>query len=103
MAEKKLSDFIVSTLNGVYDAYDPYTKVGKQARFENGIMHGVYREFYDEEKKRVKAEGHFENGAKQGVWTEFDRKGRVESVKIWNKGELLERTMYDDEDEGELK
>ncbi len=100
MAEKKHgSDFIVSTLNGTYDAYDPYTKTSKLAKFENGIMHGVYKEFFDEEKKAIKTEGHYENGTKQGVWTEFDKKGRVESVKIWNRGELLERTMYDDEDE----
>jgi antitoxin component YwqK of YwqJK toxin-antitoxin module len=103
VAEKKHSDFILSTLNGVYDAYDPYTKVSKQAKFENGIMHGIYREFFDEDRKHPKAEGHYENGAKQGVWTEFDKKGRVESVKIWNKGELLERTMYDDEDDGDAK
>ena len=45
MAEKKQSqnEFIVSTLNGIYDAYDPYTKIHKQVKFENGIMHGLYK------------------------------------------------------------
>lgn len=101
MAEKKQSqnEFIVSTLNGIYDAYDPYTKIHKQVKFENGIMHGIYKEYYDEEKKQMKMEGHYESGMKQGVWSEFDRKGSIETVKIWNKGELLERTMYDDEEE----
>lgn len=101
MAEKKQSrnDFVISTLTGICDAYDSYTKIHKQAKFENGLMHGIYKEYYDEEKKQVKMEGHFENGMKQGVWSEFDKKGRIEAVKIWNKGELLERTMYDDEDE----
>ncbi|MCE5300296.1 MAG: hypothetical protein LLG37_05415 [Spirochaetia bacterium] len=98
MAEKKHGDFVANSLNGVYDTYDPYTKTSRQTRFENGIMHGPYREYGDEDRKTLKVEGHFENGAKHGVWTEYDKKGRVEAVKIYNKGELLERTMYDDEE-----
>lgn len=101
MAERKQSrnDLIASSLNGIYDTYDPYAKVHKQAKFENGIMHGICREYFDEEKKHLKMEGHYESGMKQGVWSEFDKKGSIEAVKIWNKGELLERTMYDDEEE----
>src|SRR5665811_1764233 len=91
MAEKKQAhnDIIISTLNGIYDAYDPYTKIHKQVKFENGIMHGLYKEYYDEEKKQMKMEGHYESGMKQGVWSEFDKKGSIEAVKIWNKGCLL--------------
>lgn len=101
MAEKKQSrnDLIVNSLNGIYNTYDPYSKLHKQAKFENGIMHGIYKEYYDEDRKNVKIEGHYESGMKQGVWSEFDKKGSIEAVKIWNKGELLERTMYDDEEE----
>ena len=101
MAEKKQNDFIASALNGIYDAYDSYLKVYKQAKFESGMLHGVYREYFDGEKKQMKTEGRFENGMKQGVWSEYDKKGKIECVRIWNRGELLERTMYDDEVEGE--
>ena len=44
-------------------------------------------------------EGRYEEGMRQGVWTEFDRNGKVEGVEIFNKGELLERTLYEDEEE----
>jgi|GEM_PF-1965351 antitoxin component YwqK of YwqJK toxin-antitoxin module len=102
MSEKKQIGPMANSLNGVCDAYDPHAKTHKQAKFENGIMHGPYREFFDGVKTSIKVEGYYENGVKHGVWTEYDKKGRVEAVKIWNKGELLERTMYDDEDENEI-
>jgi antitoxin component YwqK of YwqJK toxin-antitoxin module len=101
MADKKQNDFIVSTLNGIYDAYDSCLKLYKQAKFENGMLHGTYKEYFDEGKKQIKTEGRFESGMKQGVWSEYDKKGRIECVRIWNRGELLERTMYDDEVESD--
>ncbi|MEI7542940.1 MAG: hypothetical protein WCJ94_06790 [bacterium] len=87
---------ITGTLNGTYEAYDTYLHIYKQAKFESGMLHGLYKEYY-EETKQVKIEGHYENGMKQGAWSEFDKKGKILVVKIWNKGEMLERTMFDDE------
>ena len=87
------------TLNGQHDTFDPRGNVFVEANFENGIMHGVYKEFFDEHKKKLKVEGRYEEGMRQGVWTEFDRDGKVEGVEIFNKGELLERTLYEDEEE----
>jgi len=86
------------TLNGTHEIFDPRGNVFVQARFENGIMHGAYKEFYDDEKKNLCLEGRYEDGMKQGVWTGFDRNGKVDGVEIFNKGELLERTLYEDEE-----
>lgn len=101
MAEKKRSqaNFAMHTLNGVHEIFDPRGNVFVEARFEGGVMHGLYREFYDEEKKKIRVEGRYEDGMRQGVWTAYTRKNKVEGVEIFNKGELLERTLYDDEED----
>jgi len=100
MSEKKKSQpgFALHTLNGTHEIFDPRGNVFVEARFEGGVMHGIYREFFDEEKKKPRAEGRYEDGMKQGVWTAYSRKGAVEGVEIFNRGELLERTLYDVEE-----
>ncbi len=101
MAEKKRSqaNFAMHTLNGVHEIFDPRGNVFVEARFEGGVMHGPYREFFDEEKKKLRTEGRYEDGMRQGVWTSYTRKNKVEGVEIFNKGELMERTLYDDEED----
>jgi antitoxin component YwqK of YwqJK toxin-antitoxin module len=101
MAEKKRaqSNFALHTLNGIHEIFDPRSNAYVEATFEGGVMHGQYREFFDEEKKKLKTEGRYEDGMRQGVWTAYTRKSRVEGVEIFNKGELLERTLYDDEED----
>ena len=97
--EDKRKQAMPHTLNGRHETFDPRGNVFVEANFENGIMHGVYKEFFDENKKRIKIEGRYEEGMRQGVWTEYDREKKVEGVEIFNKGELLERTLYADEQE----
>jgi antitoxin component YwqK of YwqJK toxin-antitoxin module len=99
--EKKKSQhsFSTHTLNGVHEIFDSRGNVFVEARFESGVMHGLYKEFFDEEKKKLKTEGRYEDGMRQGVWTAYTRKAEVEGIEIFNKGELLERTLYDDEEE----
>jgi antitoxin component YwqK of YwqJK toxin-antitoxin module len=92
------SNFPSQTLNGVYEIFDSRTNVYIEAKFERGIMHGSYKEYFDKEKKKLHLEGRFEDGMKQGVWTTYNRKGKVEGVAIYNKGELLERTLYEFEE-----
>jgi len=97
MEEKK--NAMSHILNGLHETFDPRGNVFVQAKFENGIMHGAYKEYFDEEKKKLSIEGRYEDGMRQGVWTTYDRNGKVEGVEIFNKGELLERTLYEDEEE----
>lgn len=91
-------NFTSQTLNGVYEIYDSKVNLYIEARFEKGVMHGQYKEYFDKEKKKLHLEGRYEDGMKQGVWTTYSRKGSVEGVAIFNKGELLERTLYDFEE-----
>lgn len=98
MREAKKTAVLSQVLNGIQEVYEPGRNLFIQARFENGVMHGAYREFYDEGRKKMRSEGRFEDGMKQGVWTMYDRRSRVESVVIFNRGEILERTLYDDEE-----
>jgi antitoxin component YwqK of YwqJK toxin-antitoxin module len=98
MKEAKKAEGLFYTLNGIHETYDPRGNIFVQARFENGVMHGIYKEFFDEERKKMKTEGRYEDGMRQGVWTMYDRRSRVESVEIFNRGEILERTLYDDEE-----
>ncbi|MCX8093525.1 MAG: hypothetical protein N3E50_05090 [Candidatus Goldbacteria bacterium] len=92
------SNFPSQTLTGVFEIFDSKKNIYIEARFERGIMHGSYKEYFDKEKKKLHLEGRFEDGMKQGVWTTYNRKGKVEGVAIFNKGELLERTLYDFEE-----
>jgi antitoxin component YwqK of YwqJK toxin-antitoxin module len=97
--KRSQSNFALHTLNGVHEIFDPRGNIFVEARFEGGVMHGIYKEYYDEEKKRLKIEGRYEDGMKQGVWTTYRKKGIVEGVEIFNQGEILERTLYDDEED----
>ncbi|HRU38732.1 MAG TPA: hypothetical protein P5511_02550 [Candidatus Goldiibacteriota bacterium] len=100
MADKKKAQpgFGLHTLNGTHEIFDPRGNVFVEARFEAGVMHGPYREYFDAEKKKMRTEGRFEDGMRQGAWTYFSRKGAVEGVEIFNRGELLERTLYEGEE-----
>lgn len=100
MEKKRIQPgFGLHTLSGVREIFDQRANLFVEARFEAGILHGLYREFFDEEKKKIKTEGRYEDGMRQGAWTSYTRKGKVEGVEIFNKGELLERTLNDDEEE----
>jgi antitoxin component YwqK of YwqJK toxin-antitoxin module len=97
--KNKQSNFALHTLNGLHEIFDPRGNVFVEARFEGGVMHGVYKEYFDEDKKKIRVEGRYEDGMKQGVWTAYNRKAGVDGVEIFNKGEILERTLYDDEED----
>jgi len=96
--EKRRQEIQISTISGIQRIFDPRGNVFVEARFENGIMHGSYTEFFDEERKKISIEGRYEDGMKQGVWSSYNRRGKIEGVEIFNKGELLERTLYDGEE-----
>jgi len=97
--EKGEKKALENALNGTLEFFDPRGNVYVRASFENGMMHGIYREFFDEERKILKIEGRYEEGVRQGVWTEYNRSANVEGVEIFNRGELLERTLYEGEEE----
>lgn len=55
----------------------------------DGIEHGPYMEWYEDERTRRAVGGEFIDGKEHGRWTHWDRIGNVERVEVYQHGQLL--------------
>ena len=63
-------------------------KIHTEGEYFNGVMHGRWIEYYDNGEK--KSDWSFNKGHADGKWITWDKNGKIESVKIWKDGVLLE-------------
>lgn len=64
-----------------------YYKNGKTqtiSNYENGKLHGSYKEFY--ENGKISIEGHYWEGDKDSVWVYYDEQGNETKSELWERG-----------------
>ncbi|MEI7641340.1 MAG: hypothetical protein WCJ46_07560 [bacterium] len=77
--------------SGHIHSVDPVTGIFVESEALDGLMHGMYSEYFDIEGEQLKIQGSYDKGVKQGIWSEFDKTGTVLKVEIFDKGVLLEK------------
>ena len=69
--------------------FPPYEFEGAiEAKFKDGIRHGLYKEYYNSGALLIKAK--YKNGKQEGLWKEYDESGKVKGRNInYKNGERI--------------
>lgn len=86
----------------------------KEAHYQNGVLHGLYAEYFKKGFKsycnfkegqlegkagfyypgnKVKYQGQYANGVKDGTWEAFDRSGSLIFIDLYQEGKMVSQVM----------
>ncbi len=75
--------------NGSFMEARPETFITREFELTDGIMNGSYRELKGDED-RVSVTGFYKNGLMHGEWLFYGENGKLEKVRVYNEGKLIE-------------
>ncbi|VAW71701.1 hypothetical protein MNBD_GAMMA12-25 [hydrothermal vent metagenome] len=84
----KTAQYTKGRLHGIVIQYNENGRLWKSISYKNGILDGLYKEYFDIKNKIISTSGNYTNGKRQGIWTYYYSASRVWKRSAYIKGNL---------------
>jgi antitoxin component YwqK of YwqJK toxin-antitoxin module len=73
-------------INNIF--YEESGNLMMERRFKDNLLHGVFKQFYDESGENIEVEGVYREGKMHDKWIVFSRQGVIRESKEYYRGDL---------------